>query len=57
MLRVSFVFLFSSLPLLPSTSYAGVPLWAWASLSMSLAYAIILIFIIQKRWDGEEMNG
>ncbi len=57
MLRVSFVFLFLSLPLLPSTPYSGIPLWAWASLSMSLAYAIILIFVIQKRWDGEEMNG
>lgn len=57
MLRLSLVFLLLSLPLLPSTPYAGIPLWAWASLSMSLAYALILIFAIQKRWDEEELNG
>ena len=51
MYKLSFVLLFFTLPLLPSTPYAGLPLWAWASLLSSLFYALILIFAIETEWD------
>ncbi len=57
MLKLSLLFLFLSLPLLPSTPYAGVPLWAWASLGMTLVYALVLILAVEKEWDNESLDG
>ena len=51
MYKFSFIILFLTLPLLPSTPYAGLPLWAWFSLCMSVVYAFILILHIQKNWN------
>jgi hypothetical protein len=53
MLRRSPLLLFLTLPLLSSTPYAGLPLWAWGSLGASLLYAIVLIFSIEREWDEE----
>ncbi len=55
--KLSFVSLLLSTPLLPSTPYAGVPLWAWASLGMSVVYALILILMIEKEWESEAHDG
>ncbi len=56
MLRLSLIFLLLTLPLLPATPYAGIPLWAWASLGMSVLYALTLLFAIEKEWDEGENN-
>ena len=55
--KLSFLSLFLTIPLLPSSSYTGLPLWAWASLGMSLIYALILILMIEKEWESEELDG
>ena len=55
--KLSFFSLFMTIPFYPSTPYAGVPLWAWISIGMSIAYAIILIFHIEKEWKSEEDDG
>ena len=57
MLKLSPLVLLLTLPLLPSTPYAGLPLWAWASLGASLFYAIVLIFSIEREWDEESNDG
>jgi len=57
MLRRSPLLLFLTLPLLSSTPYAGLPLWAWGSLGASLLYAIVLIFSIEREWDEESNDG
>jgi len=49
--KLSLLILLLTLPLLPSTPIAGLPLWAWASLSMSFIYALVLIYHIQVSWD------
>lgn len=51
--KLSFLALFMSLPLLPSTPYFGIPLWAWASISMSLVYGLILIIRIETEWKED----
>ena len=53
MYKLSFIILFLTLPLLPSTPYAGLPLWAWFSLGMSICYALVLILYIQTSWDDK----
>ena len=55
--KLSFLSLFLTIPLLPSTPYAGLPLWAWASLGMSLIYALTLIVFIEKDWEDEQNDG
>ena len=57
MLKLSLLFLFLTIPLLPSAPYAGIPLWAWASMSMSLLYAIVLIFAVENEWDDGSQDG
>ena len=52
--KLSFLSLLLTIPLFPSTPYAGVPLWAWVSLGMSAVYALVLIFHIEKDWKCEE---
>jgi len=51
MYKLSFIILFLTTPLSNSTPYAGLPLWAWTSLSMSVFYAFVLIFHIETHWD------
>ncbi len=51
--NLSFLALFLTLPLLPSTPYLGIPLWAWASIGMSLVYGLILIIRIDKEWQED----
>jgi len=51
MYKLSFIILLLTIPLLPSTPYAGLPLWAWFSLGMSVLYACVLILHIQNNWD------
>ena len=57
MLRLSLVFLALTLPFLPATPYAGIPLWTWASMSMSLIYGIVLIFAVENEWDDGSQDG
>lgn len=57
MLKLSPLLLFLTLPLLPSTPYAGLPLWAWGSLGASILYAFILILAIENEWDEESIDG
>jgi hypothetical protein len=54
--KLSFLALLLTLPLLPSTPYFGLPLWAWASLGMSIVYAIVLILYIENGWDEESVD-
>jgi len=54
---LSFLALFLTIPLLPSTPFAGLPLWAWASIGMSLVYALVLILFIEKSWEDESNDG
>lgn len=56
MLKLSPLLLLLTLPLLPSTPYFGLPLWAWASLGMSIVYAIVLILSIENEWDKESLD-
>ncbi len=51
--KLSFLTLFLSLPLLPSTPYLGLPLWAWASVGMSLVYGLVLIIRIETEWEED----
>ncbi len=51
--KLSFLTLFLTLPLLPSTPYLGLPLWAWASVGMSLVYGLILIIRIETEWEED----
>ena len=51
LLKLSPLLLFFTLPLYPSTPYAGLPLWAWVSLSVSLIYALFLIVGIDKTFS------
>lgn len=48
---LSFVLLFSTLPLLDATPYLGIPLWVYLSFGMTLLYVLLLIYLIEKKWD------
>ncbi len=50
MFKFSFLLLILTIPFLNSDIYYGVPLWVYASLSATVIYAIVLIFVIEKRW-------
>lgn len=50
MLKFSFLLLILTTPFLNSNIYYGVPLWAYASLGATVLYAVVLIYIIEKRW-------
>ena len=50
MFKLSFFILLLTIPLLNSNIYYGLPLWAYASLGTTIIYAIILIFVIEKKW-------
>jgi len=51
MLKFSFFPLLLTIPFLNSDIYYGLPLWAYASLGATIFYAIVLIFIIEKKWN------
>ncbi|EDZ61484.1 hypothetical protein SMGD1_2358 [Sulfurimonas gotlandica GD1] len=51
MFKFSFLLLFLTIPFLNSDIYYGLPLWVYASLSATVIYAIVLIFVIEKRWN------
>ena len=55
MFKFSFFLLLLSIPFLNSTIYYGVPLWVYASLGATTIYAVVLIFVIEKRW--RELKG
>ncbi len=50
MLKFSFLLLILTIPFLNSDIYYGIPLWVYASLSATVIYAIVLIFVIEKKW-------
>jgi len=52
MFKLSFLLLFLTIPFLSSEIYYGVPFWVYASLTATIIYAIILIFIIEKKWNS-----
>lgn len=52
-LKLSPLLLFLTLPLFPSTPYAGLPLWAWISIAMTIVYAAVLIVVVEKGFKGE----
>jgi len=51
MFKLSFLLLLLTIPFLDSTLYYGVPLWVYASLGATTIYALVLIFVIEKRWN------
>jgi len=51
MFKFSFFLLLLTIPFFSSDIYYGLPLWAYASLSATVIYAIVLIFIIEKKWN------
>ena len=51
MFKFSFFLLFLTIPFLNSDIYYGLPLWAYASLGATVIYAVVLIFIIEKKWN------
>ena len=51
MLKLSFLLLLLTIPFLNSDIYFGVPFWVYTSLGATIAYALVLIFIIEKRWN------
>lgn len=55
--RLSLLVLLFTMPLLPSTPYMGIPLWAWGSVMMSLLYAILLIFSIEDHFKDSSNDG
>ena len=52
MFKFSFLLLLLTIPFLDSTMYYGVPLWVYASLGATTIYAMVLIFIIEKKWKS-----
>ena len=50
MIKLSFLFLLFTLPLLGGEPFFGVPLWVWGSLTMTLLYALTLIITIERGW-------
>jgi len=52
MFKFSFLLLILTIPFLNSNIYYGIPLWVYASLSATVIYAIVLIFIIEKKWNS-----
>ncbi len=51
MLKFSFILLFFTIPFLNSDVYYGVPAWVYASLAFTVLYALVLIYVIEKKWD------
>lgn len=51
LLKLSFLCLLLTAPFLNSTTYWGIPLWAWGSLVLSVMYALILFMALEKEWD------
>jgi len=52
MLKLSFILLFLTTPIFNSSIISGVPLWVYGSLGATLLYALVLIFIIEKKWSN-----
>ncbi|WP_373004259.1 hypothetical protein [Sulfurimonas sp.] len=52
MFKFSFFLLLLTIPFLNSDIYYGLPLWAYASLGATVIYAVVLIFIIEKKWNN-----
>ncbi len=52
MFKLSFLLLILTIPFLSSDIYYGVPLWVYTSLGATVLYAIVLIFIIEKKWKS-----
>jgi len=48
---LSFIPLILTLPILGERVIFGIPLWAISSLFFTLVYSIMLIIIIDKKWD------
>ena len=51
MLKLSMILLLLSTPLLTSSIFFGLPLWVYGSLGATLLYALVLVFLIEKRWN------
>jgi len=52
MYQFSFLLLLFTIPFLNSTIYYGLPLWVYASLGATTLYAIVLIYVIEKKWHS-----
>lgn len=51
MFKFSFLLLFLTIPFLSSDVYYGLPFWVYTSLAATILYAILLIFVIEKKWN------
>jgi hypothetical protein len=51
MIKLSFFILLLTIPLLDGTPFMGVPMWVYGSLAATVIYGIMLIIIIERRWD------
>jgi hypothetical protein len=56
MIKLSFLFLLLTIPLLGGEPVLGVPLWVWGSLGATALYGLVLIFIIEKHWSDLKEN-
>ncbi|MEA3370471.1 MAG: hypothetical protein U9Q40_03960 [Campylobacterota bacterium] len=52
MFKFSFLLLILTIPFLNSDIYYGIPMWVYASLSVTVIYALVLIFVIEKKWNS-----
>ncbi|MEA2048353.1 MAG: hypothetical protein U9O64_07910 [Campylobacterota bacterium] len=52
MFKISFVVLFLTIPFLSSTPLWGVPLWVYGSLLSTIIFAVLIIAVIEKKWDS-----
>jgi len=56
MFKFSFILLLLTIPFLNSDIYYGIPLWVYVSLGVTFIYAVILIFVIEKKWNKLKEN-
>ena len=56
MFKFSFFLLLFTIPFLSSDIYYGIPLWVYASLGATTVYAIVLIYVIEKKWNNLKEN-
>ena len=51
MIRYTPLLLLLTIPFFGGTPLLGIPLWAWVSMGTTLFYAVVLILVIERKWD------
>ena len=52
MIKLALLLLLLTVPLLSGTPWLGLPLWVWGSLGATLAFALVIVLLIEKRWES-----